>query len=137
MAKQHKGNTRYRIKKREHYANDFFAREQRLNILINKFIKECRHLNPYSVSQYNQMDKERLEIKRLFGLQQGEVWKQSYRRKRFFNKQLTKFKYHYVGWKRRTYYIYLHVRFSVPMHLIKPLSYLRKKYDIYSVRYML
>ena len=105
MAKCHKGNTRHRCKKREKYVNDFYAREQELNRLINNFIKDYKHLNPFSISEYKKMDKNRLEIKRLLSLQSGELWKQSHRRKRFYHKQLDKFKYFYVAWKHKTYYI--------------------------------
>lgn len=137
MAKRHKGSTRHRFKKREQYVNDFFAREQQLNHLINSFIKDYKHINPYSISEYEKMDKKRLEIKRLFSLQGGELWKQSRRRKRFYYKQLDKFKYFYVAWKRRTYYIYLHVRFNVPLRMLKILSYYKKTNNLYSIRYML
>ena len=137
MAKCHKGNTRHRCKKREKYVNDFYAREQKLNRLINNFIKDYKHLNPFSISEYKKMDKNRLEIKRLLSLQSGELWKQSHRRKRFYYKQLNKFKYFYVAWKHRTYYTYLHVRFNVPLRMLKVLSFYKKSNNIYSIRYML
>ena len=137
MAKCHKGNTRHRCKKREQYVNDFYAREQELNRLINNFIKDYKHLNPFSISEYKKMDKDRLEIKRLLSLQSGELWKQSHRRKRFYYKQLNKFKYFYVAWKHRTYYTYLHVRFNVPLRMLKVLSFYKKSNNIYSIRYML
>ena len=137
MAKCHKGNTRHRCKKREQYVNDFYAREQELNRLINNFIKDYKHLNPFSISEYKKMDKNRLEIKRLLSLQSGELWKQSHRRKRFYYKQLNKFKYFYVAWKHRTYYTYLHVRFNVPLRMLKVLSFYKKSTNIYSIRYML
>ena len=137
MAKCHKGNTRHRCKKREQYVNDFYAREQELNRLINNFIKDYKHLNPFSISEYKKMDKNRLEIKRLLSLQSDELWKQSHRRKRFYYKQLNKFKYFYVAWKHRTYYTYLHVRFNVPLRMLKVLSFYKKRNNIYSIRYML
>ena len=137
MAKCHKGNTRHRCKKREQYVNDFYAREQELNRLINNFIKDYKHLNPFSISEYKKMDKNRLEIKRLLSLQSDELWKQSHRRKRFYYKQLNKFKYFYVAWKHRTYYTYLHVRFNVPLRMLKVLSFYKKSNNIYSIRYML
>lgn len=137
MAKCHKGSTRNRFKKREKYVNDFYAREQKLNRLINNFIKDYKHLNPFSISEYKKMDKNRLEIKRLLSLQSGELWKQSHRRKRFYYKQLNKFKYFYVAWKHRTYYTYLHVRFNVPLRMLKVLSFYKKSNNIYSIRYML
>lgn len=137
MAKRHKSNTRHRFKKREKYVNDFYAREQKLNKLINNFIKDYKHLNPFSISEYKKMDKNRLEIKRLLSLQSGELWKQSHRRKRFYYKQLNKFKYFYVAWKHRTYYTYLHVRFDVPLRMLKILSFYKKSNNIYSTRYML
>ena len=137
MAKCHKGNTRHKCKKREKYVNDFYAREQQLNRLINNFIKDYKHLNPFSISEYKKMDKNRLEIKRLLSFQSGELWKQSHRRKRFYYKQLNKFKYFYVAWKHRTYYTYLHVRFNVPLRMLKVLSFYKKSNNIYSIRYML
>lgn len=137
MAKHHKNSTRHKLKKREYYANDFYAREQKLNGLINTFVKEYKHMNPYSTSQYEKMDKKRLEIKRLLSLQGGEVWKQSYRRKRFYNKQLNRFKYYYVAWKNRTYYTYLRVRFDVPTRMIPVLALYKKVHNIYATRYML
>ena len=108
-----------------------------MNRLINNFIKDYKHLNPFSISEYKKMDKNRLEIKRLLSLQSGELWKQSHRRKRFYYKQLNKFKYFYVAWKHRTYYTYLHVRFNVPLRMLKVLSFYKKSNNIYSIRYML
>ena len=127
MAKHHKSNHRRRLKKREEYVNGFFAREQEINKLINKFINQYKTLQyPPSIDEYQDMDKQRLEIKRLFSLQEGELWKQSHRRRRFYYKQLRRFKYHYVAWKRYTYYTYLHLRFDMPLHLIHPLNFYRK-----------
>ena len=125
MAKHHKRNARYkRQKKRKKEENDFYAREQKLNKLINKFVYDYHHLSyPPSESEYNYMDKQRLEIKRLLSLQDAELWAQSHRRKRFYYKQLNKFKYHYVGWKRYTYYIYLYQRFDMPLHLLNAISF--------------
>ena len=140
MAKRHKNNTRHkRLKKREKYVNDFYAREQELNKLISDFVNHFKHLHyPLLISEYCTMDKKRLEIKRLLSLQSGELWKQSHRRKRFYYKQLNKFKYFYVAWKRRTYYIYLHVRFGMPLRLIKTLVFYKKvSHSIVSTIYML
>ena len=54
MAKCHKGNTRHRCKKREKYVNDFYAREQELNRLINNFIKDYKpYYYFYRFKQYN------------------------------------------------------------------------------------
>lgn len=120
MAKKHQ----HRKNKREQYKNDFFGREQQINKLIKIFIKKQKTLQyPPTVDEYEYMDKLRLEIKRLFDLQSDTLWKQSYRRKRFYNKQLTKFKYHYTKWKRYTYYIYLYLRFDMPLHLIQSLRF--------------
>lgn len=140
MAKRHKNNTRHkRLKKREKYVNDFYAREQELNKLISDFVNHFKHLHyPLLISEYCTMDKKRLEIKRLLSLQSGELWKQSHRRKRFYYKQLNKFKYFYVAWKRRTYYIYLHVRFGMPLRFIKTLVFYKKvSHSIASTIYML
>ena len=124
MSKRHKNNTRYKkIKKREKYVNDFYAREQQLNRLINNFIHSVKNDDLLSVKNYEQMDKKRLEIKRLLFLQSGELWKQSHRRKRFYYQQESRFKYFYVAWKHKTYYIYLHVRFGMPLRFIQSLVY--------------
>lgn len=124
MAKCHKNNSRKRLKKREQYVNDFFTREQRLNKMINHFIHKIKSLHyPFLINEYKEMDAARLEIKRLLDIQSKELWKQSYRRKRFYHEQLSKFKYYYVKWKRMTYYIYLHLRFNMPLHLTRALSF--------------
>lgn len=124
MAKQHKSNHRKRLKKRKQYKNDFFSREQKINRLIRLFVKKQKILQyPPTIEEYKYMDKLRLEIKRLFSLQSNNLWKQSYRRKRFYNKQLTKFKYHYTKWKKYTYYIFLYCRFGMPLHLIQSLKF--------------
>ena len=139
MAKCHKGSTRYRKKKRDNEANDFYAREQTLNKLINKFVYRYKNAAyPPSEDEYNQMNKIRLEIKRLLDIQSSELWKQSHRRKRFYYKQTQRFKYYYVAWKRYTYYIYLNQRYGMPLHLISALTYYKKnshniKYTIFTM----
>jgi hypothetical protein len=135
MAKRHKNNTRFRKKKRENVKNDFYARELRLNKLISDFIYDYKHASyPPDIIEYRMMDKKRLEIKRLLAMQQGELWKQSYRRKRFYLKQLNRFKYHYVGWKKYTYYTYLHERFGMPLRFVQPLVYfIKTKWNFSSV----
>ena len=139
MAKHHKGNTRYRKKKREKYVNDFYSRERQLNKLISDFIDSYRHLSyPPSLTEYEIMDRKRLEIKRLLSMQSGELWKQSRRRKRFYYKQVNRFKYHYVAWKRYTYYLYLHTRFDMPLRFIQPLTFYKKNsHNINYTIYML
>lgn len=126
MSKRHKGNLRYSIRNNKNNKisiNDFYAREQKLNRLISNFVYCVKNGDLSSIEEYEGMNKKRLEIKRLLFLQSGELWKQSYRRKRFYYKQENKFKYFYVMWKRKTYYIYLYVRFDVPLRLSQSLSY--------------
>lgn len=72
------------------------------------------------------MNKQRLDIKSLLDMQGQNVWSQSKRRKFFYNKQLNRFKYYYVAWKRFTYYIYLEERFGVPIRFHIPLSFFKK-----------
>ena len=104
--------------------NDFFAREQLLNKHINHFINSYFNLQrPPISSEYEDMNKERLEIKRLLDLQSPELYSQSERRKRFYNSQLTRFKYYYTKWKKLTYYIYLEQRFDMPKHLCPALEF--------------
>lgn len=128
MAKCHKGNARYkRKKKRVKFVNDFYTREKELNRMINDFVKSYKSLSyPPAVDEYDIMDKKRLEIKRLLSLQDGELWKQSHRRKRFYYKQLSRFKYHYSAWKRYTYYIFLYKRYGMPIRFFYPLSFFKK-----------
>ena len=58
MSKRHKGNTRHKkLKKREKYVNDFYAREQQLNHLINDFVYCVKHHNLLSIAEYEKMDK--------------------------------------------------------------------------------
>lgn len=119
--------------------NNFYAREQKLNKLINRFVYNFFHLKrPASPDEYEKMDKQRLEIKRLFDLQSDDVWRQSARRRYFYYKQLARFKYYYVAWKRFTYYIYLEQRYGCPLHLSQTLIYYCKNTkDIISTIYML
>ena len=137
MAKRYKkGNHKH---KKKVVADDFYAREQKLNRLIAKFKKDYYNLTyPPTKSEYECMNQQRLEIKRLFSLQDDELWKQSRRRKRFYYKQLNKFKYYYVAWKYLTYYIYLEQRFGMPVHLSNTLSFYKKtSHDIVSTIYRL
>lgn len=72
------------------------------------------------------MNEKRLQIKRLFDLQDDEVWKQSQKRKSIYYQQLDVFKYYYVAWKHLTYYIYLDQRFDVPRHHCTTLSFFKR-----------
>lgn len=119
--------------------NDFFAREKLLNKHINHFINKYFSLQrPPISSEYEDMNKERLEIKRLLDLQSPELYSQSERRKRFYNYQLTRFKYYYTKWKKLTYYIYLEQRFDVPEHLFSALRFfIDVSHDINSSIYRL
>ena len=84
------------------------------------------------------MNNERIEIKRLFHLQDGEVWKQSSRRKRFYYKQLNEFKYYYVAWKRLTYYIFLEQKYNIPRRFCISLSFFKKNnHDVNSIRFQM
>lgn len=133
MAKRHKNSTRYRRKKREKEVNGFYEREKKINKLINDFVYRYKHMSyPPCEREYNIMNKIRLEIKRLFSLQDVELWKQSYRRKRFYNQQLSRFKHYYTAWKRYTYYIYLHQRYGMPLRFVEPLTFFKKiSHNIY------
>lgn len=137
MAKRYKkGNRKHKKKK---VVDDFYAREQKLNRLISQFKRDYYNLSyPPCESEYDYMNQQRLEIKRLFALQDDELWKQSRRRKRFYFKQLNKFKYYYVAWKYLTYYIYLEQRFGIPVHLCNTLSFYKKhSHDIVGTIYRL
>ena len=106
---------------------------------MSNFIKNYYNLSyPPLDSEYEYMNNERIEIKRLFHLQDGEVWKQSPRRKRFYYKQLNEFKYYYVAWKRLTYYIFLEQRYGIPKKFCTSLSFFRKhNHDVNSIRFQM
>lgn len=128
MAKKSRQKNPHKAKKRKKREdNGFFIREQQLNKLIGKFISNYHSLSyPPNEKEYDDMNNQRLEIKRLLSLQDSELWKQSHRRKRFYHQQLNSFKYIYTAWKRFTYYIYLEQRYNMPKHLIQPLTFYKK-----------
>lgn len=137
MGKRYKKGNHGR--KRAVIVNDFFMREQLLNKRISHFISSYHKLqHPPVPNEYDKMDKERLEIKWLLDLQGLELHNQSKRRKRFYNKQLTRFKYYYTKWKHLTYYIYLEKRFGIPSHLHFTLHFfINVSHDILSTIYRL
>lgn len=137
MPKRYKrGNKK---KKKPRANDDFYKREQEINRLINDFVNRYFALKcPPVVSEYPYMNEERLKIKRLFDLQDGEVWKQSKRRKMIYYKQLERFKYYYTAWKHFTYYIYLNLSYDVPIRFSTTLSFFKKhQHDINSIRFQL
>lgn len=137
MGKRYKKGNHSR--KKPVIVNDFFAREQVLNKHINHFINQYFNLQrPPISSEYEDMNQERLEIKRLLDLQSPELYNQSERRRRFYNDQLTRFKYYYTRWKHLTYYIYLEQRFNIPQHLSSALHFfINVSHDIPSTIYRL
>lgn len=137
MGKRYKKGNRGRKKKT--VVNDFYSREVQLNRMVANFRHQYYNLTyPPLESEYDDMNRQRLEIKRLFDLQDGEVWKQSERRKRFYYKQLNEFKYYYVAWKKMTYYIYLEQRYKIPHRFCTTLSFFKKhNHDIKSIRFQL
>ena len=137
MAKKYKKGNRKRKKKV--VVNDFYNREKQLNKMISNFVHDYFQLQyPPVDEEYDNMNKQRLEIKRLFTLQEGELYKQSRRRKYFYYKQLNKFKYYYVAWKHLTYYIYLSRRYDMPIQFSTPLSFFKKhSHSIVSTIYQL
>ena len=140
MAKNSKKKGKHkRQPKRKKKQNDFYLREKELNKLISKFVNDYFSLSyPPREEDYDRMDKQRLEIKRLLDLQSDELWHQSTRRKRFYHEQLNKFKYYYSAWKHLTYYIYLNKRYGMPYHLCHSLSYYKKHtHDIKSTIFLL
>ena len=105
----------------------FYEREKEINRKILHF--KLRYYNlkhPLSIQEYREMNALRLEIKRLLTLQSQELHKQSLRRRRFYYNQVEEWKVIYPKWKRKTYYIFLHEVYDVPLHLLHPLKYFRK-----------
>ena len=105
----------------------YFLREKQINTLMGKFKHKYYNMhNPPTVEEYEEMNHLRLEIKRLLDIQSSELHKENYRRKRFYYEQVDNWKIIYPRWKRRTYYIYLHTRFDVPLHLFTALRWFRE-----------
>lgn len=126
MAKKSRQKNPHKMKRKKNKKSDsdFFLREQKLNRLIDSFFGKYHNLSrPAVVNEYDEMNKLRLEIKRLLLLQEEMIWQQSYRRKRFYYEQLSRFKSIYTTWKFFTYYIYLHKRYDIPMHLIQAIEF--------------
>lgn len=140
MGKRYKKGNR-RKKKRNLIRNkqEFYDREREINRKVSNFIKTYYSLSyPPVDSEYDYMNNERIEIKRLFRMQDKDVWKQSSRRKRFYYKQLNEFKYYYVAWKKMTYYIYLEREYHIPRKFCTSLSFFKKhNHDVYSIRFQL
>ena len=139
VPKRYKKGNRKKKSKSMKPVNIFYNRERQLNKMIAKFKKDYYNLSyPPLDSEYESMNKQRLEIKRLFDLQDGELWKQSSRRNYFYRQQLSEFKYYYVAWKRYTFYIYLEQRFGIPRRFCTTLSYfLKHTHDIGNTIYQL
>ena len=79
-----------------------------LNQKINDFVKCLYNLKyPPNDSEYNMMNRKRMDIKTLFNTQEQLLSDQSRRRRTIYYKQLEKFKFFYTRWKRYTYYIFL------------------------------
>lgn len=137
MGKRYKkGN---RCKRRDKSNNHFYQREREINKRVSHFIKTYYQLSyPPVDNEYKYMNNERIEIKRLFRLQDKDVWKQSARRKRFYYKQLNEFKYYYVAWKKMTYYIFLEYQYGMPRRFCTTLSFFKKhNHNIKSIRFQL
>lgn len=84
------------------------------------------------------MNKQRLEIKRLFDEQEKVIWNKSRNRRRIYYEQLDRFKYFYVAWKHFTYYIYLERCFNVSRHHCTSLSFFKhNNIDVNGIRYQL
>lgn len=107
--------------------------------MINDFIDDYHKLTrPVIVEEYDNMDSQRLKIKNLLDIQGSEVHRHGNRRKNIYYAQLAKFKYWYVRWKNNTYYIFLNVRYGIPLHLESALKYyLEVSHNISSTIYML
>lgn len=131
-----KGN---RKKKRAKSSSNFYDREQKINSYINSFVADYYSLSyPPRESEYDNMDRKRLEIKRMFDIQGYDIYRQSRKRRRIYYEQLDKFKYYYVAWKRLTYYIFLARRYGVPKHHCHGLSFFKRvSHDVNSARFLL
>lgn len=131
-----KGN---RKKKKIKPNSNFFDREREINLSINSFISNYYNLSyPPEESEYDKMNQKRLEIKRMFDIQGGDVYHQGRKRRRIYYEQLDRFKYYYVAWKRLTYYIFLERRYGIPKHHCHGLSFFKRvNHDVNSIRFLL
>lgn len=126
MGKRYKKGNLSKRKKELSEKDAFFQREKELNTLIAHFVDDYFNLSfPPKDSEYDNMNAQRLHIKRMLDIQGSELYKQSRRRKRFYYKQLNKFKHFYVCWKHLTYYIFLSRQCGFPTHLSNALSFFK------------
>lgn len=138
MPKRYKKGNKKRKKQKSNYGI-FFKREKEINLLLNDFVKRYYSLSyPPLESEYHYMNELRLQIKKLFHLQDENVWKQNQRRKNIYYQQLERFKYYYVAWKYLTFYIYLNLNYGIPIHHCTALSFFRKNQkDFQCIRFQL
>lgn len=117
-------NPKKRLKRK---GSEYFHREQEINKLLNKFTSRYKdpHEKKDTLVSYKQMNEMRVKIKKLLDEQGKEVWTKNGKRKRIYLEQLARFKTVYPKWKEETYFIYLHIQYDVPLHMVPSLKYFR------------
>ena len=104
-------------KKGEH--NQYYQREALLNSKIKEFYNKFYSLHkPPQANEYHEMNRLRMEIKRLFNIQGRDVWNKSFNRKHVYIDQLNKFKPLYMRWKRLTVFVFLEELLHIPSHIV-------------------
>ena len=104
-------------KKGEH--NQYYQREALLNRKIKEFYTKFYNLHkPPQANEYHEMNRLRMEIKRLFNIQGRDVWNKSFNRKHVYFDQLNKFKPLYMRWKRLTFFIFLEELLHIPTRIV-------------------
>ena len=119
VGKRYKKGNVGRKKKNKKLGEIYYNRE----ILLNSLIKEMWD-NTYSdnidfdnFTDYEYMNKLRLDIKSLLDNQGRDMYKVSMSRRAVYYNQLSKFKKCYSYWKKMTYLVYIFKRYDIPVHL--------------------
>lgn len=124
MGKRYKKGNTGRKKKNKRLSDIYYNRE----VLLNKKIKEMwdntyHNIDFDSFTDYEYMNKLRLDIKSLLDNQSRDMCKVSMSRRAVYYNQLSKFKKCYSYWKRMTYLVYIFKRYDIPVHLYNSVKY--------------
>ena len=113
-------------KKRNNPHTQYMHREKQINKLITEFGRILKELDTTSEQQYIQANHLRYKIKELLNLQSPRVYKESRKRRYVYNEQVMNFKGIYVTWKKRTFHLFLKVKYDIPLSCIPSISYFYK-----------
>lgn len=113
-------------KKRSNSHTQYMHREKQINKLINEFGTILKELDENNEQQYIYANRLRFKIKELLGVQSPVVYKESRKRRYVYNDQVMNFKGIYVTWKKRTFHLFLKVKYDIPLSCIPQISYFYK-----------